>query len=226
MSVTNRLCVLVIEDDPKMVQLLSIGLGHEGLNVISASTGPDGLRLAVEKKPDLVVLDWMLPGMDGVTVCRRIRELSDVPVIIVTARDAVPDKVAGLDAGADDYLVKPFELEELLARVRARLRGRVPDPSVATFGNLSLDANLREVERGGRSIALTTTEFNLLSFFIHHPRQVMSKSQLLEAVWGYDFGGEANIVEQYVSSLRRKLGAPQLLHTLRGAGYVLREPPS
>jgi DNA-binding response OmpR family regulator len=190
-----------------------------------AANGPSGLAAVTAHSPDLVVLDWMLPGLDGPALCRRLRALSSAPIIMLTARDTVADRVTGLDAGADDYLVKPFHLEELLARIRARLRGRVASAGALSFADLSLDLDLREAQRAGRRITLTSTEFNLLQFLLRHPRQVLTKETILDAVWGYDFGGDTNIVEQYVRALRQKLGPPALIQTVRLAGYVLREEP-
>jgi DNA-binding response OmpR family regulator len=208
-----------------MVQMIQMGLRYAGFEVIVATTGSDGLDLAHDQQPDLVLLDWMLPGLDGLTVCRRLRQLSSAPIVMLTARDAVDDRVQGLDAGADDYIVKPVHLEELAARLRARLRHLAPpaaDNNALTFADLTLDLHLREATRGSSRITLTATEFSLLHYLLRHPRQVLTKNTLLEAVWGYD-SGSANLVEQYVRSLRRKLGEPPLIHTLRGMGYVLRE---
>ena len=221
----GRQHILLIEDDPAIVSLVGLGLRYEGFRVTTAATGLHGLRTALADPPDLVVLDWMLPGLDGLELCRRLRgRTDDLPIIMVTARDAVHDRVAGLEAGADDYLVKPFHFDELLARIRARLRRRHAPAHELSFGDLTLDLDLHEAMRGGRRISLTATEFNLLQFLMRHPRQVLSKDALLIAVWGYDFGGDANIVEQYVRSLRQKLGQPPLIQTLRLAGYILREP--
>ncbi len=216
--------ILLIEDDPAMVSLVSLGLRYEGFAVRAAASGTEGLRAATEDEPDLVILDLMLPGLDGLEVCRRLRQRSDTPILILTARDDVHERVAGLEAGADDYLVKPFDFSELAARVRARLR-RTDDAAERTlrFADLTLDIGLHEAERGGRRIELTMTEYRLLHFFMRHPRQILSKELLLETVWGYEFEGDANIVEQYVRSLRRKLGGPVLIRTHRLAGYVLRE---
>lgn len=220
----DRHHILLIEDDPAIVSLVGLGLRYEGFRVTTAATGLDGLRAALADSPDLVVLDWMLPGLDGIEVCRRLRGRTELPIIMLTARDAVHDRVAGLEAGADDYLVKPFHFDELLARIRARLRRRLPSTNQLRFDDLILDLDLHEAVRAGRRISLTATEFNLLQFLMRHPRRVLSKDALLIAVWGYDFGGDANIVEQYVRSLRQKLGQPPLLQTLRLAGYILREP--
>lgn len=222
---TVRPRILLVEDDPALVQMIQMGLRYAGFEVIVASTGIDGLQAAHDQQPDLVLLDWMLPGLDGLTLCRRLRQASSAPIVMLTARDAVDDRVRGLDAGADDYIVKPVHLEELAARIRARLRHLAPPAEeTVAFANLTLDLNLREALRGGKRITLTATEFSLLHYLLRHPRQVLTKDTLLEAVWGYD-SGSANLVEQYVRSLRRKLGDPPLIQTLRGMGYVLREEP-
>jgi len=181
------------------------------------------LQLFEELKPDLVILDWLLPGIDGLTLCRMIRAQSDVPIIMVTARDAIKDRVDGLETGADDYIVKPFHIDELIARVHARLRRLKPDDSLLTFEDLSLDTITYQVFRARKIIELTSTEFKLLNYLMRHPRQVLSKIQILEEVWGYDFQGDVNIVEQYIRSLRQKLGEPPIIQTIRGVGYVLRE---
>lgn len=215
--------ILLIEDDEAMVQMIRMGLHYAGFEVLVATTGSDGLDMAHDQQPDLVLLDWMLPGLDGLTICRRLRQNNCAPIVMLTARDAVDDRVLGLDAGADDYIVKPVHLEELAARLRARLRHLAPpaEDNTLTFANLTLDLNLREALRGSMRITLTATEFSLLHYLLRHPRQVLTKDTLLEAVWGYD-SGSANLVEQYVRSLRRKLGDPPLIQTLRGMGYVLR----
>lgn len=219
----NPLCVLIVEDDPAMVSLVSLALRYEGFRVLSSGNGLDGLRLFEQNTPDLMIVDWMLPGMDGVSLCRRVRALSDAPIIMITARDAVQDRIQGLDTGADDYIIKPFNVDELMARVRARLRRKIPASSQLTFADLRLDSETREVFRDRRRIAVTATEYKILGYFLRHPRQVLSKDQILQEVWGYDFGGDDNIVEQYVRSIRQKLGSPGLIQTVRGAGYALRE---
>lgn len=218
-----NLKVLLVEDDPSMVSLVSLGLRYEGFEVLTANNGLDGLRMADEQSPDLLILDWMLPGLDGIGICRRIRSRSEIPIIIITAKDDVTDRVQGLDAGADDYLVKPFHIDELLARVRARLRRKLPELDTLTFANLMLSTSTHEAHRGDSLMRLTATEFKLLEHFMTHARQVLSKESILEEVWGYTFGGDANIVEQYVRSLRQKMGTPELIQTIRGVGYVLRE---
>ena len=220
--------ILVIDDDPAVTSLLKRGLSYEGFAVDTASTGEAGLALARGRQPDLVVLDIMMPGIDGLEVLRRLRAADErLPVLMLTAKDAPTDQVRGLEAGADDYVVKPFTFEVLLARVRALLRRQQVDhPPVLSFADLSLDTGSHVVRRRSRDVALTTLEFKLLQAFLEHPQQVLSKEVLLDRVWGYDFGGNANVVEVYVKQLRQKLeagGEPRLLHTIRGAGYVLRE---
>src|SRR5579883_460461 len=219
--------ILVIDDDRRITAMLRRALAYEGYEVDIASDGTKGLLIARDRPPDLVILDVMMPGLDGLEVCRRLRTGGDVPILMLTARDEVPDRVAGLDAGADDYLVKPFALEELTARVRALLRRSDGSAgTVLSFGNLRLDTARREASRGQRTIELTTKEYELLALFLRHPRQVLTRDVILEQVWGYDFGGDANVLEVYVGYLRNKLeegGEPRLIQTVRGAGYVLRE---
>jgi DNA-binding response OmpR family regulator len=221
---TDRLTILIVEDDSAIVSLVSLGLRYENFQVVTANNGLVGLQVFNEQNPDLVILDWLLPGMDGIKVCRMIRAQSDIPIIMITARDAITDRVNGLEAGADDYLVKPFHIDELIARVHARLRRRQSgEVSSLSYQDLSLNPETHEVFRNRHSIELTATEFKLLNYLMRHPRQVFSKEQILEEVWGYDFQGNANIVEQYVRSLRKKIGVPPLIQTVRGVGYVLRE---
>ena len=215
--------ILLVEDDPAIEALVALGLRYEKFEVISTPNGQEGLRLFEQNQPDLIILDWMLPGMEGIALCRRIRAQSETPIIFITARDAVGDRVTGLETGADDYLVKPFHIDELIARVRARLRHKPAQDDSLTFFDLKMDMDTHEVFRARRRISLTATEYKLLGYLMRHPRQVLSKDQILEEVWGYDFGGDANIVEQYVRSLRQKLGPPPLIHTIRSAGYSLRE---
>jgi two-component system, OmpR family, response regulator MprA len=219
--------VLVVDDDRRIAAAVRRALIYEGYAVEVAADGPGALARAREQLPDLVVLDVMLPGLDGIEVCRRLRADGDVPILMLTARDATADRVLGLDSGGDDYLVKPFAYEELLARVRALLRRRAPHSGrVLRFADLTLDAGAREVRRGDRPVVLTTLEFDLLRYFLHNPRQVLSRGQILDAVWGYDFSATSNVVDVYVGYLRQKLeedGAARLIHTVRGAGYVLRE---
>ncbi|WP_192029118.1 response regulator transcription factor [Candidatus Frankia nodulisporulans] len=222
--------VLVVDDETTLAELLSMALRYEGWEVRSAGDGRTALRLAREFRPDAVVLDIMLPDMDGLEVLRRLRaESPDVPVLFLTARDAVEDRVAGLTAGGDDYVTKPFSLEELVARLRGLMRRAARNTEAAqgarlVVGDLTMDEESREVDRGGVPVHLTATEFELLRFFMRNPRRVLSKAQILDRVWNYDFGGQANVVELYVSYLRKKIdaGRPPMIHTMRGAGYVLR----
>jgi len=219
--------ILVVDDDPEILSLLKRGLSYEGYAVETASNGAEALAKAREKEPDLVVLDVMMPEMDGVEVARRLRQAGDVPILMLTARGTVADRVAGLDGGADDYLVKPFAFDELLARVRALLRRRQPrEREVLRFVDLTLDTVSREVRRGNDAIQLTAQEFDLLELFLCHPRQVLKRDFIYDRVWGYDFEGESNVIEVYVRYLRAKLeagGKPRLIQTVRGVGYVLRE---
>ncbi len=219
--------ILVVDDDPKIVSLLKRGLAYEGYTVDTAADGTEALAKAREVEPDLVILDIMMPGLDGVEVSRRLRQGSDVPILMLTAKGTVADRVAGLDSGADDYLLKPFDFDELLARIRALLRRRQPaEGELLRFSDLSLDTAAREVMRGNGVIELTAQEFDLLELFMRHPRQVLKRDMIYEKVWGYDFGGESNVIEVYVRYLRSKLeagGRSRLIHTVRGVGYVLRE---
>jgi len=220
--------VLVVDDEESVTNMLRRALSFEGYAVTTARDGPEALRRAVEWVPDLVVLDVLMPGLDGLETCRRLRAGDPrVAILMLTAKDAVGDEIVGLDAGADDYLVKPFSLDVLSARIRALLRRREPiDVEVVRFADLSLDTGTRTAHRGDREIHLTTTEYDLLLQFLRHPRQVLEKEQLTEKVWGYDFGGNYNVLEVYVRHLRLKLeaaGEQRLIQTLRGAGYVLRE---
>jgi two-component system response regulator MprA len=217
--------ILVVDDEPHIVDFITLGLRREGYEVAGAGDGYQALAVAEEWRPDVVILDLMLPGLDGLHVCRRLRARSATPILLLTARDEVADRVSGLDSGADDYLCKPFSFAELAARVRALLRRRgIESGAVLRCGDLSLDTATREVRRGQTPIALTVREYDLLVYFLRHPRQVLTRRQLLETVWGYDFEGDDNVVEVYVRYLRNKLGdnPPQLLHTVRGVGYVLR----
>jgi len=222
--------ILVVDDEPSIVDAVATSLRYEGFIVDEAANGRLALSSAQEKPPDLIVLDFMLPDLDGLEVTRRLRaDGLRVPVLFLTARAAVEDKVAGLTVGADDYVTKPFALAEIVARVHAILRriGSEPDDeSVLTFADIQMDENAHEVTRAGQTIPLSVTEFNLLRFFLLNPRQVLSKAQILDHVWHYDFGGDGNVVETYVSSLRKKLetGGPSLIHTVRLVGYALREP--
>lgn len=219
--------ILIIEDDEAILTFLRRGLAYDGYQVDTATDGQTGLTLARDNPPDLVVLDWMLPGLDGLEVCRRLRAGGPMPVLMLTAREAVSDRVQGLDAGADDYMVKPFNLDELLARIRALLRRTQPSrPKIFEFEDLTLDTGTRQASRGSRTIELTAKEYELLELFMRHPRQVLTREMIYDDVWGYDFGGESNIIEVYVRYLRQKMELGEearLIHTVRGMGYVLRE---
>ena len=219
--------ILVVDDDPEILSLLRRGLTYEGYSVEVASDGKEALSKALEREPDLVVLDIMLPEIDGLEISRRLNAAGDVPVLMLTAKSTLADKIAGFNSGADDYLVKPFSLDELLVRVKALLKRRlISKDEIYKFSDLLLDVGSREVKRGGRSIQLTAQEFDLLKLFLMHPRQVLRRDFIYERVWGYDFTGDSNVIEVYVRYLRSKLedrGEPRLLHTARGVGYVLRE---
>lgn len=220
--------VMVIDDDPSVTSALRRGLSYAGFAVETANSGEAGLAIARERPPDAVVLDWLMPGMDGMAVLERLRAADhELPVLMLTARDAPTDQVQGLNQGADDYVVKPFTFEVLVARLRALLRRHESErPAVLRFADLTLDTGSHSAQRANRAIELTTTEYELLRQFLEHPRRVLPKVFLMERVWGYDFGGNANILEVYVKQLRQKLeaaGDERLIHTLRGTGYVLRE---
>ena len=220
--------ILIVEDEAKLAQFIKLELEYEGYQVTTAQDGLSGLAHARETNFDLILLDWMLPGISGPEICRRLRSTGDrVPIILLTAKDEVSDRVAGLDSGADDYIVKPFSIEELLARVRANLRRtQEEDIDLLQFLDLRLNRATREVYRGDRFIELTAKEFDLLEYLIAHPRQVLTRDQILERVWGYDFMGDSNIIEVYIRYLRLKLEAEKeqrLIQTVRGVGYVLRE---
>ena len=221
--------VLVVDDEPSLAELLASVLRYEGWTVRTAGNGADAVRTAREFRPDAVVLDIMLPDFNGLEVMRRLRaEIPQVCVLFLTARDAVEDRVAGITAGGDDYVTKPFSLEEVLARLRGLLRRanltRAHTEGLLTVGDLTMDEDAREVRRGGDLIELTATEFELLRFLMRNPRRVLSKAQILDRVWNYDFGGQAHVVELYISYLRKKIdaGRPPLIHTVRGVGYVLK----
>ncbi|MBE9137626.1 response regulator transcription factor [Nodosilinea sp. LEGE 07088] len=220
--------ILVVEDEEKLAKFVQLELSYEGYEVAVAHDGLSGLMAARDQIPDLIILDWMMPGLSGVEVCRRLRQTGNAtPVILLTAKDDVSDRVEGLDAGADDYVVKPFSIEELLARVRAHLRRTEPqDAELLVFGDLTLDRRSREVHRGQRAIELTAKEFDLLDYLMTNSRQVLTRDRILEEVWGYDFMGDSNIIEVYVRYLRLKLeaeGESRLIQTMRGVGYVLRD---
>ena len=221
--------VLVVDDEVNLAELVAMALRYEGFTVQQAHTGLKAVDAARDFEPDAVVLDMMLPDFDGLEVLRRMRATDpDVPLVFLTARDAIEDRVAGLIAGGDDYVTKPFSLEELVARLRALLRRsvavRADATNVITVGELSLDEDSHEVNRGGAEIMLTATEFELLRFLMRNPKRVLSKAQILDRVWHYDFGGQANVVELYISYLRKKIdtGREPMIHTMRGAGYVLK----
>jgi two-component system response regulator MprA len=219
--------ILVVDDDPEIVSFVRRGLAYEGYKVDTAADGSEALAKAREKEPDLVILDIMMPGIDGIEVSKRLRQGGDVPILMLTAKGTVADKVVGLESGADDYLVKPFAFDELLARVRALLRRRQPGKEeTLRFSDLSLNTATREVKRGNDPIELTAQEFDLLELFIRHPRQVLKRDLIYERVWGYDFEGESNVIEVYIRYLRSKLEVrdkPRLIHTVRGVGYVMKE---
>ncbi len=224
--------LLVVEDEPNIRELLATSLRFAGFEVQVASNGGEAIAMAEQNHPDLCVLDVMLPDMDGFTVTRRLRASGrPLPIVFVTARDSIDDKVKGLTVGGDDYVTKPFSLEEVVARIRAVLRRTRPveeEDSTVTFADLSLDDDSHEVRRAGRTIDVSPTEFKLLRYLMLNPNRVLSKAQILDHVWDYDFRGEAGIVESYISYLRRKIdteGLPPLIHTKRGVGYVLRLPP-
>jgi len=221
--------VLIVDDDPKLLKMLQRTLAYEGFRVLSAANGTEALAEIQSHRPDVVVLDWLMPGLDGVSVLERLRAAGDKTlVLMLTARDAVENRVEGLESGADDYVVKPFAPAELVARIHALLRR----PAVTAqserqvYVDLSLDPVTRETRRGERQFELTTKEFDLLEYLMRHPRQVLRREQILEEVWGYDFGGDDNVLEVYIGYLRKKTeagGEPRLIQTVRGVGYVLRE---
>ncbi|QDY86161.1 response regulator transcription factor [Paenibacillus polymyxa] len=225
-----RSTILIIDDDEKIVSMLRRGLAFEGYEVLTAANGAEGLNKMLTAEPDLVVLDVMMPQIDGFEVCRRMREGgSTVPVLMLTAKDEVENRVKGLDLGADDYLVKPFALEELLARVRALLRRKTEqqdnNANRLTFEDLQLDNESREVVRGGKRLELTAKEFELLHLFMQNPKRVLSRDLIMDKIWGYDYSGESNVLEVYIAMLRQKTeqdGGKRLIRTIRGAGYILR----
>ncbi|MEW9532490.1 response regulator transcription factor [Microbispora sp. NPDC049125] len=225
--------LLVVEDEPNILELLAASLRYAGFEVHTASTGTEAVAAAQRHRPDLIVLDVMLPDMDGFDILRRLRGGgTHTPVVFLTARDATEDKIRGLTLGGDDYVTKPFSLEEMIARIRAVLRRTAGDPMSApprlTFADIELDEESHEVWRAGSAVPLSPTEFKLLRYFMANAGRVLSKAQILDHVWDYDFRGDAGIVESYVSVLRRKLDntPPRLIHTLRGVGYVMRVPPA
>jgi len=225
-----RETIIVIDDDNKITSMLKRALAFEGYSVTTAANGAEGLKAMLTQDPDLIILDVMMPQIDGLEVCRRIRESgSQVPIIMLTAKDEISDRVRGLDMGADDYLVKPFALEELLARVRVSLRRRTDIPAkldtILTYEDISLNVESREVKRSDHMIELTTKEFDLLHFLMQNPNRVLSKDTIMEKIWGFDFSGESNVLEVYIALLRQKMeehGHKRIIQTVRGAGYVLR----
>lgn len=221
--------VLIIDDDPKLLKMLQRTLVYENLNVLTATNGVEALPLVQSQRPDLIIVDWMMPKMDGLSFIQRLRdEENKTLILMLTARDAIENRVEGLESGADDYLVKPFAPAELVARVHAMMR-RVeakPENQKVTYADVTLDPSTREARRDDLQLQLTVTEFNLLHLLLRHPRQVLERRQILNDVWGYDFGGDDNVLEIYIGYLRRKLeadGRSRLIHTVRGIGYVLRE---
>ena len=225
----TALRVLTVDDEPSLTELLAMAMRYEGWEVTTAATGTDAVHAARAVKPDAIVLDMMLPDFDGLEVMRRIRtEQPDVPVIFLTAKDGVADRITGLTAGGDDYVTKPFSLEEVIARLRGLLRRSgattVQPDTQLVVGDLILDEDSHEVTRAGENINLTATEFELLRYLMRNPKRVLSKARILDRVWNYDFGGQANVVELYISYLRKKIdaGRSPMIHTMRGAGYVLR----
>jgi two-component system response regulator MprA len=224
---TDTRLILITEDDPDTAFLLQSALGRAGHRTIAANSGEAALRLARQQPVDLILLDWDLPGITGIDVCRQLRQHTAAPIIMVTGHGAVADRVAGLEGGADDYLVKPFDMSELLARVQVQLRHTQAPPSPATlvFADITLWPEQRQAKRGERDLGLTKTEFDLLEALMRHPRQVLKRDQLLERVWGYDFEGEDNVLDVYIRYVRQKLeanGEPRLIQTVRGVGFALR----
>jgi len=219
--------ILLIDDDERFVGLVQHALIKEGYQVDSAEDGLGGLEVFKNNPPDLVVLDWILPGMDGLEVCKRMREMGSQPILMLTGREATQDRVHGLDAGADDYMVKPYETDELMARIRALLRRLQMDQSTnLSFDDLKLDTSTRQATRGGRVIYLTAKEYDLLEMFIRNPRKVLTREAIFDRVWGYDFGGESNVLDVYIRYLRQKLevhGEQRLIFTVRGVGYVMKD---
>ena len=220
--------VLIADDDRKIIDMLRRTLAYEGYHVVTAGDGNEALTKAQANRPDVIVLDWLMPGVNGIEVARRLRAVDDTPILMLTARDAVEDRVEGLDSGADDYLVKPFAPAELLARLRALLRRSetTSNERPLAYADLYLDPTTRETRRGDRAFNLSPKEFDLLSYLLRYPRQVLPRDRILQDVWGYDFGGDGNVLEVYIGYLRNKTeagGEPRLIQTVRGVGYVLRE---
>lgn len=217
--------ILVVEDDAQILRVLELELKHEGYDVETARDGLSGLERAL-KEPDLVVLDLMLPKLDGLEVCARIRAKSNVPIIMLTAKDRIPDRVAGLDRGADDYLTKPFSIDELLARIRARLRDRMPQENVLRVKDLTMDRDRHEVQRAGKAVQLTAKEYALLEYLLLHRNKVHTRDELFNGVWGSDFLGDSNLIDVYIRYLRGKIDdgfEDKLIQTVRGVGYALKD---
>ncbi len=219
--------VLIVDDNQKVIDMLRRTLLYEGYEVLIAMDGPQALTQAQAHQPDIMILDWLMPGLDGIEVARRVSKADRIPIIMLTAKDALEDRILGLDSGADDYLVKPFEPAELLARIRALLRRSesVDVEKIVTYDDLSLDPVTRDVRRRERFITLSPKEFDLLYYLMRHPRRVLTRERILQEIWGYDFGGDGNVLEVYIGHLRTKLEAnqePRLIQTVRGVGYVLR----
>ncbi len=221
----SNITILVVDDEESITELLDLGLGREGYRVVTASTGTEAIEKYHQEHPDLIILDWMLPELDGIEVCKRIRNTDDVPILMLTAKDTLDDKVVGFETGADDYMPKPFKFKELLLRAKALLRrsGSKVNDTKLTYGELVLDRAERRVFRNGQEISLTAKEFEILEYLIKHPRQVLTKEQILDTIWGWDYPGGANTVEVHVSALRTKLGDNErrLIRTVRGVGYAL-----
>ena len=221
--------ILIVDDDERLLKMLQRTLSYEGMDVLTATDGRQALQLVRGRQPDVVILDWLMPGLSGIEVVRQLRQEHDqTMVLMLTARDAIQNRVEGLESGADDYLVKPFAPAELVARVHALLRRTQSGAGrqAVCYGELYLDPVAHQARRGERDLSLTPTEFELLHFLMLHPRQVLAREQILSSVWGYDFGGDANVLEVYIGYLRKKMegeGQPRLIHTVRGVGYVLRE---
>jgi two-component system, OmpR family, response regulator MprA len=219
--------ILVVDDDPRMVAFLKKALTREGYSVFTVRNGAEAVAEGRRRQPDLVILDILIPGVDGIDISRQLRQAGDMPILVLTAREAVADRVAALNSGADDYLVKPFAFDELLARIRALLRRSQPsERELLHFSDLSLNTATRVVKRGDKAVELTVQEFNLLELLMRYPRRVLKRGLIYEKVWGHDFGGGYHVIDVYVSYLRSKLEAghlPRLIHTVRGVGYVLKE---
>lgn len=218
--------ILLIEDDPDISEFIAMELAYEGFEIQVEGDGLRGLAAYRREAPDLIILDRMLPGLDGLEICRKVRQNSEIPIIMISARGQVPERIVGLETGADDYLAKPFDLDELLARVKVQLRRRLPaNRKVLRVADLALDFQTRQVRRGGREIKLSVKEFDLLAHLMRHSPEVVPRERLLDAVWGYDFGGDTNVLDVYIGYLRKKIeapGQPRLIQTIRGVGHAIR----